>query len=110
MTLAIAVVTVHDNPTPSMFYPVDEQSRNAAMDYHVTVDLPSDALGPRSFDSSITLYRDHVGRMSACGSPMDGWVGGDLVRWIRTRSDREAADILGALQCGPGESEIEIEI
>lgn len=107
---AFATIIVRDDATPSAHYPPDEQERNGATDYSVTIEMPCDAPGPRSIDSSITLYRDHDGRMTPCGSPLDGWIGGDLVRWIRTRSSDERREILLSLCSGPGEYRVEIEV
>lgn len=106
-------ITVHDDATPSAHYSADEQAENGAMDYSVSITF---AIGgvtssetPHAIEDSITLYTDPVnGGMSPCGSPMEGWVGGRLVRWVRTLDKISTKAVLDSLSTGPGVETIEI--
>lgn len=108
-----ATITVHNDGTPSAHYPADEQARNGATDYSVSVTFHIDGVTssetPTWIEDSITLYTDKInGGMSPCGSPMDGWVGGSLVKWINTLNKQEARAVLGSLSTGVGAETIEI--
>lgn len=108
-----ATITVHDDATPSVHYPEDEQTANGAMDYSVSVTFAIGGLTssetPSAIEDSITLYRDDVnGGMGTCGTPMDGWCGNALVRWIRTLDRASTQAVLGSLANGVGVEIIEI--
>lgn len=107
-----ATITVHNDGTPSAHYPADELARNGAVDYSVSVTFAIDGCAsqtPRAIEDEITLYRDPInGGMSPCGSPMDGWVGGSLVKWIHRLNGRDAKAVLGSLSTGVGVETLEI--
>ncbi len=80
--------------SPSEHYTDEEQTRNGATDYDVTL-----TIGDREIEGGITLYRDDVngGRMAPCGAPLDGWVSASLVAEIRKMDDGLAKRVIQAL-------------
>jgi hypothetical protein len=103
------VTTVHiaiSTGTPSDHYPADEQARNGALDYDVTL-----TIGEAVIEGGITLYTDPVnGGMSSCGSPRDGWVSSPILVAIDKLGESAAREILGHLACGPASNDTTIEI
>ena len=63
--------------TPSDFYTADEQEKNGARDYDITLTLDGAVI-----EGGVTLWRDANGVMATCGAPRDGWCSGDLIRAI----------------------------
>lgn len=93
--------------TPSEHYPADEQERNGALDYEVTI-----TIGDATLEGGVTLYRDDAnnGVMSTCGTPLDGWCSTELVKFVHSIGRLARGDLLASLAAGPGVSEVALDV
>lgn len=80
--------------TPSDHYPADEQAANGALDYDVTL-----TIGDTATEGGITLYPDENGKMSTCGTPLDGWCGSTILDAIKALPEQRRRAVIDALAC-----------
>ena len=78
--------------TPSDHYPADERAANGALDYDVTL-----TIGDTATEGGITLYPDENGKMSTCGTPLDGWCGSTILDAIKALPEQRRRAVLDAL-------------
>jgi hypothetical protein len=110
--MTTATITVHDDGTPSAYYPPSEQADNGAMDYSVTIVVSGSThagVEPATIEGSITLYRDVANSgMSPCGTPIDGWCSGEIVTWLRTLDARAYKTAVATLAAGVGSEDVSL--
>ena len=100
-----ARITVRTKGRPSAHYTPDDRARNGALDHDVEIALCRDGVQYRVIESEITLYNGTVDP----STPIDVWVAGPIVTWLRTLDKESYRAAVKSLGDGPGVETIEWE-